>query len=782
MFAEKTYIELTKLLYRQVDFALWAETLAAISVLVALWPAQDHDLLAGWCITNLLFCGFARHILVNRFFAATRNKIITYEEAKFWLNLFAVGVLVSGISWGVAGSWLMVPNDILRQTFMIFLLIGVTSVANPFYSAFSSVYALFLFPAFLPFAGYLILLGGIFDILAVLAFIYMGVMMATSVYTHNVLASSLKLGFENIDLLNNLANTMSSLKKRGLELEKSYSTLVATLESTTDGILVVNEKGYIVNFNKKFLDMWRLEYINVEESIDEQTFLHRVSTQVIDPLHFIAKTQEMAVNAETENSDEIHFVDGRIFERYSNPQYLSNKCVGRVISFRDITGRKLLETQLFRQANYDVLTNLPNRSLVMDRLSQAIVYAKRYGASPCVMFLDLDRFKLINDTLGHTRGDKLLVEIAERLKTCVSDSDTVSREGGDEFLIILNSPTGEEEIAHIARKCRDVIVKDFYINDVKINITASIGISVYPKDGEDTEILIRNADIAMYKAKESGGNNFVFFTDEMNRHVQRRTMVENQLRSAIANNELDILYQPIFNILTGEISSVEALLRWHNEKLGVVSPSEFIPVAEESDLIITIGEWILEKTCQQIQHLQQKTGKDINLNVNISLRQLRQVDFIDNIKWILQHTGYRPHLLSLEITESVAMQEVKKIVNIFRDLKNFGISLIIDDFGIGYSSLSYLKQLPLDKLKIDQSFISGIPDHPDDAAITSSIIAISQQLGLTVIAEGVTNLEQLRFLKNLDCQEVQGFYFSEPLSIDDLENFLVKATQEELVE
>lgn len=781
MFVEKTYIELTKLLYRQVDFALWGETLAAIAVAIVLWPVKDHTLLLSWFLSNLFLCGLARHILVNRFNANTRNKLLTYTRAKFWATLFATGVLISGISWGIAGSWLMVNNDIVRQTFMIFLLIGVTSVANPFYSPFSFVYALFLFPAFLPFASYLVEQGGIFNILAVLALIYIAVMMVTSIYTHNLLSSSLKLGLENIDLLNNLASTMSALKKRSHELEKSFSILKATFESTTDGILAVDDKGYIINYNRKFLDMWHLGHLNLKELTEEKTILQHVANQLIDPLHFVAKTEEIAASAETETHDELHFVDGRIYERYSNPQYLANKCIGRVISFRDITGRKLLENKLYHQANYDILTGLPNRALAQDRLTQAIVYAKRYSSSPSVMFLDLDRFKLVNDTLGHTNGDKLLKEIAQRLKNCVNESDTVSREGGDEFLIIINTHnTDEEAITHIARKCRDEVSKDLYIADVKINIAASIGISVYPKDGEDTETLIRNADIAMYKAKESGGNNFVFFTDEMNEHVQRRSMLENQLRMAIEHNELVILYQPIINLITGKLSSLEALLRWNNPKLGSVPPSEFIPVAEECDLIIPIGEWVLQKSCEQVKKWEQETGREIGLNVNISLKQLHQADFLENIKWILQKTGFKPHLLSLEITETVAMDEVQKIIKILSELKKFGLSLVIDDFGIGYSSLNYLKQLPLDKLKIDKTFIKGIPQFTDDAAITSSIIAIAQQLKLTVIAEGVMNKEQLIFLSNLHCHEVQGFYFAPPLTAKDCEKYLMAKQAEKV--
>lgn len=782
MFAEKTYTELTKLLYRQVDFALWAESLSAISVLVALWPAQNHVLLVSWFATNILFCGIARHILVNRFFAHCRKNILTYESAKFWVALFSVGVLVSGISWGIAGSWLMVDGDIIRQTFMVFLLVGVTAVANPFYSPFTLVYALFLFPAFAPFAGYLILLGGIFNILAVLAFIYIGVMLATSVYTQNLLASSLKVGFENIDLLNNLANTISTLKKRSHELEQSCSTLKATLESNTDGIITVNDKGMIINFNKKFLDMWELNDINLCEQLEEKNILREVSHQIIDPLHFVAKTEEMAANPEAVSVDEIYFNDGRIVERCSNPQYLANKCVGRVISFRDVTNRKLLEDKLYRQAHYDVLTSLPNRALVMDKLIQAISYAKRYSTCPCIMFLDLDRFKLINDTLGHTNGDKLLKEIALRLKKCINENDTVSREGGDEFLIILNAPHSEEEIAQIAHRCREEVLKDFYIGDVKINTGLSIGISVYPKDGEDAEMLIRNADIAMYKAKEVGGNNFVFYTDEMNRLVQRRATLENQLRNAIDNQELNILYQPIINLNSNTVSSVEALLRWSNNKLGLISPSEFIPIAEDSDQIISIGEWILEKSCQEVKAWQDQIKIDVGLNVNVSLRQLKQHDFLDNVKWILQRTGFKPHLLSIEITETVAMQEIKDIISILKELKNFGISLVVDDFGIGYSSLNYLKQLPVDKLKIDQSFVRGIPEHSDDAAITSSIIAMAKQLDLTVIAEGVMNEDQLIFLKNLKCQEVQGFYFSEPMQFKACQYYLQDKGKEVLEE
>jgi diguanylate cyclase (GGDEF)-like protein len=667
----------------------------------------------------------------------------------------------------------MVENDIVRQTFEVFLLIGVTAAANPLYSPNRTVYVAFLLSAFLPFTIWLMLQGGIFIILGCLAIIYMLIMGIISFYSNNLLTKSLYLRFENISLVDNLSNAKNTLELRTQELELSLSLVQATLESTTDGILVVNLEKKVESFNKKFIEMWKIPKQLTEENDDDKLIAY-VLDQLVDPVEFVNKVEKLYASKIIESFDEILFKDGRIFERYSKPQMIGNKCVGRVWSFRDVTGRKLLEAELYNQANFDLLTGLPNRVLVRDRLSQAILYAERSKLQVAVLFLDLDRFKAINDTLGHMHGDKLLGLAAKRLSECVRVNDTVSRVGGDEFLIILTLMNEEKNTIEIARKCLKALNEPFLIQGHKFSISVSIGISFYPRDGIDAETLIRNADIAMYHAKELGRNNFQYFTQEMNEKVQARLKVENYLRNALTQNELYVLYQPIVNLTTMRIVGAEALMRWNHPQLGSILPTDFISVAEESGMIVSMGEWILKIACQQMSEWRKQKLDILYVSVNLSARQFKQANLHEKIQIILKETELNPGSLAVELTESVIMDDIEENIKSLNKMKKMGIMIAIDDFGIGYSSLNYLKKLPVDKLKIDISFIKDIMLSVDGAAITAAIIALANKLNLEVIAEGVEDQEQLNFLIKHECDEVQGFYFSEPLDKEAFTQLLIE--------
>lgn len=768
MLAKNIQVELVKLLYQQLPFALWAESCAALGLLFALWPVQDHVLLIGWLIGNLLFCGFARHLLVRGFKQVTVHSPLTWDNMHPWLLLFSLGALISGVSWGVAGSLLIVNNDLMRQTFVVFLLIGVTAAANPFYSPVRSVYALFLIPAFMPLAFWLLAQGGVFLILGLLAFLYILIMLATSSYSHRLIETSLLLRFENTDLLDHLSTAMSALERRSQETERSLSLVRATLESTTDGILVVDSANKVIDYNQKFLEMWKLP----SPIRDMKQANHEMMGYIKDQLVNAHEVLQIASTQELESFDEILLKDGRVFERYSQAQRVGENYVGRVWSFRDVTNRKKMEEKLYHQANYDSLTGLPNRALAQDRISQAIFFAKRTKLDIAVMFLDVDRFKLINDTLSHSHGDLLLKEIAQRLKNCVRENDTVSREGGDEFLIVVTSLKSENDAIAVARKCLEMIAEPFVIAGNKFNVSISLGICFYPRDGENPETLIRNADIAMYRAKEMGRNNFQFFTEDMNKRVQTRLTLERQMHSAMDSDEFSLDYQPIVNLATRQVVGVEALLRWNHRHLGLIPPDEFIPVAEESGMILAIGAWALRTACLQAKQWEKLGIEPILLSVNISARQFKQVNFLEQIHEILGETGLNPKYLAVEITESIIMDEVEKNIVLLNKLKQLGVLIVIDDFGTGYSSLNYLKQLPVDKLKIDKTFIQDIPIHADDAAITCAIIALAAQLNIRVIAEGVINESQYLFLLENKCAEAQGFYLYKPLSVNDCTQLL----------
>jgi diguanylate cyclase (GGDEF)-like protein/PAS domain S-box-containing protein len=438
----------------------------------------------------------------------------------------------------------------------------------------------------------------------------------------------------------------------------------------------------------------------------------------------------------------------------------------------DISERKAAEERMVYIAQHDFLTGLPNRMMLHDRLTQAIAHAEREQRKVAVMFLDLDRFKAINDTLGHLTGDKLLQLVAGRINCVARTSDTVSRLGGDEFAIMLPYIENTDDIAMIALKLLASIAGPCVIDGNEIEVTTSIGISVFPEDGTDSESLIAHADAAMYQAKGNGRNNYQFFTREMNRRTLERILIKNKLSHALERNELFLLYQPQVDLQSGHIIGAEALVRWDNPLYGKVLPAQFIPIAEENGLIPPIGEWVLREACRQNQEWRKLGLMKITMAVNISSVQFRQKNLGETIKAILSESGLTPSGLELEITEGVVMQDAEAAILFLEDMKAMGLKLSVDDFGTGYSSLSYLKRFPIDKFKIDQSFVRDLTTDTDDAVIVSTIISMAHSLKLKVIAEGVETAEQLAFLKQQGCDEIQGYYFSQPVSAEEFRKLL----------
>ena len=436
--------------------------------------------------------------------------------------------------------------------------------------------------------------------------------------------------------------------------------------------------------------------------------------------------------------------------------------------FSDITARKASENQLKQLAHYDALTGLANRTQFIERLKWTIELAKRNKEQAALVFLDLDRFKLVNDTLGHQAGDELLVEVAQRLKSCVREVDMVSRLAGDEFTIILSSIQTPDDAGTVAKKIIQALTLPVQLEGRDVFISTSMGITVFPMDGITVNHLIKNADTAMYHAKERGRNNYQYFANTMNQKVLDELEMETNLRQALQNEEFSLCYQPQFNLKTKEMIGVEVLLRWKHPILGAISPAIFIPHAEKSDLIIAIGEWVLRTACTRSMVWQSQGLKPLRISVNLSGMQLKQNDLIDKIKLILAETCLPAAFLELELTEGVLMDNVDTTINTLRQLKEMGIRLSIDDFGTGYSSLSYLKRFPIDTLKIDQSFIREITTDSDDNAIASTIIAMAHNLRLKVIAEGVETHEQAAMLEEKKCDEVQGYLFGRPLLEHDL--------------
>ena len=425
--------------------------------------------------------------------------------------------------------------------------------------------------------------------------------------------------------------------------------------------------------------------------------------------------------------------------------------------------RKRYQEQLEHQANYDVLTGLPNRNLLQDRLKRA-VFAQRNARPIAVVFIDLDHFKFINDSLGHTQGDKLLAIIAERLASIVREGDTVARLGGDEFVLVLNDQNKEDVIFRAMQRVLNKVSEPMTIDGQELYITCSAGVSLYPADAPDVETLLKNADVAMYRAKEHGRNNFQFYTPEMNDLANERLALEHSLRRALERNELLLHYQPKVNLETGRIVGAEALLRWQHPEWGLIAPERFIPIAEETGLIVQIGAWVIRTACNQARLWQDAGLPPVIMSVNLSARQFRQESFVKEVTQILHETGLKPEQLEMELTESMLMHNANAAISILGGLKSLGVRLSLDDFGTGYSSLSYLSRLPIDTLKIDRSFVQHIGDQDgcDNGILAQAIISLGHSLNLTVIAEGVETGEQLKFLKAHQCDEVQGFYFCKP--------------------
>ena len=446
--------------------------------------------------------------------------------------------------------------------------------------------------------------------------------------------------------------------------------------------------------------------------------------------------------------------------------------LGVVLVFHDTSETKKMAHKMTYLAEHDFLTDLPNRLLLNDRITQSLNFANRKEGKIALMFLDIDHFKKINDTLGHAIGDKLLIQFSKSLQACLRNTDTVSRQGGDEFVILLPEINDTYAAAEIAEKLIAITKNSFSIDFHEIYVSMSIGIAVYPEDGATADLLTKNADAAMYHAKSVGRNNYQFFTAEMTQRVADQLSLENNLQKAIVNNELVLFYQPKVSISTGEVIGVEALLRWQHPEWGMISPDRFIPIAEDSGLIRPIGNWVLREACRQNRAWQDMGLTAIPVSVNLSVLELRQPNFVQDVTRILLQSGMAPHHLEFEVTESIAIQEYADVINWLQTLKEMGVRLSIDDFGTGYSSLAYLKRLPIDTIKIDKGFIRDIGIDQNDAAIVTAIISMSHSLKLAVIAEGVETKEQLDFLKEHHCDEIQGYLFSRPLPADEFAQIL----------
>ncbi len=555
-------------------------------------------------------------------------------------------------------------------------------------------------------------------------------------------------------------------KRSEEELLFKTALLEAQAETTIDGILVVDESNHIVLANKQFALLFGIPD-EVLDTRDDVIVRQYVTDKVEAPGAFVERVEYLYNHPDDKSRDELRLKNGKIFDRYSAPLVDPKGCRrGRIWYFRDITDRKLAEERVQFLAYYDPLTGLPNRALLQDRLSKALARARRHKDKVALFFLDLDQFKNINDSLGHSVGDLFLQGVAERLKQWTREQDTVARIGGDEFLILLNDVKDVPDTAVAAERLMNTMTGELAVQGHSLSIGCSLGISIFPDHGADAETLIRHADAAMYSAKDHGRNNFRFFTEDMNAQVVERLTLESGLRLALDKKELFLVYQPQMEIASGRITGLEALLRWQHPDLGLVPPDKFIRIAENSGMILPIGEWVLIAACRQAKKWQDEGLPAVSVAVNVSAVQVRQKGFCELVKRVLHETGLAPKYLELELTESLLLANAELVLSIVQELTATGLTLAIDDFGTGYSSFSYLRQFRASKLKIDRSFIRDVAVNPDDAAITAAIISMAKSLRLKVIAEGVEDEAQMSFLRKHRCDEIQGYYFSKPLTTE----------------
>jgi diguanylate cyclase (GGDEF)-like protein/PAS domain S-box-containing protein len=554
-------------------------------------------------------------------------------------------------------------------------------------------------------------------------------------------------------------------KRKLLEerLQNNENKYRALFEQSADANWLMNEKGFL-DCNPAALQM----------------FGYSTGTEMVHPADISPPNQPDGIPSRVaaEQKMAAAFLNGRerfewLHQRKNGSTFPAEVCLTALTlsgqptllaTVRDITDRKVAEERVQYLAYYDALTGLPNRTLLQDRLAKALASARRRKDKLALLFLDLDRFKDINDSLGHSVGDLLLQKVGERLKTWGREQDTVARLGGDEFLIMVTGIKDATDAAVAGERLMDAMTAEIVIQGHSFSINCSLGISVFPEHGADGETLIKNADVAMYSAKDNGRNNFRFFTEEMNARVVERLTLENSLRLALEKEQLFLVYQPQMDIATGKITGMETLLRWQHPDLGLVLPDKFIRIAENSGLIVPIGEWVLRMACRQARKWQDEGLPAVSVAVNVSAVQFRQEGFCELIGRVLRETGLAPQYLELELTESLLLANPEVMLSVIQELKAMGLTLAIDDFGTGYSSFSYLRQFRVNKFKIDRSFIRDVAVNPDDAAITAAIISMAKSLRLKVIAEGVETEAQMSFLRAHQCDEIQGYYFSRPLS------------------
>lgn len=769
-------VEQVRLLYRQLPSALLASVLIAISMSAALWDAVPRRALLGWLALTIVVSA-SRYVLLVAF----RELRPGPESIERWGFRFIVATVAAGLCWGLAGAVLSTEPG-LHQAFIGFVLAGIAAGAVSTLSPHPKAYPAFVVPAVLPFAVTMLLIGErVHFAMGSMALLFISMMMVVAGRIGASIEQSLRLRFRNLDLVDDLSTSNSRLTQlnAALETEVAERRIAQNILRKSETKLRLHALQAPLAFIEWDLSFRVVEWNPASERIfgwsREEALGRRASRliasdrscETVGVMWQRLLREKQGARMPLENRTR----DGRSItcEWYYTPLVDEHGQVLSVIALaQDVTVNRQVEAKLNYIAYHDELTGLPNRALFNDRLEKAVAEARRQTRFVGVMMLDVDNFKVVNDTMGHEVGDALLKDVAARLQNCARETDTIARLGGDEFAVVLEDLVEPSKAFTVAQKILDAFIPPFLVNGVEVYLASSIGVTFYPSDGDDLEGLLKNADSAMYHAKAQGRNNYQFYSSDLTERAHARLAMETSLRRALERDEFLLHYQPKVDLSTGRVTGVEALLRWQDRDRGIVAPNEFIPIAEESGLILPIGDWVLRAACLEVKRWHDEGLGGLRLSVNLSSRQFRHKRLVGNIARILEETGFDARCLEFEITESVLMDLDNQVSDVLARIKGMGISVSIDDFGTGYSSLSYLKRFPIDTLKIDRSFVRDVPVDLDDVAIVRAIIAMARSLRMRTVAEGVEQEEQMRFLRAEGCNEMQGFLYSAPLPGEEI--------------